>query len=106
MDRSIDSGNRPSSSRKKAAEFLSAIMALLYLPTYFFRKARKEPFKESVFDQSGGVIVGAAVTVIDVARGVTQALDNGWCRQICGVKPYAWHLHGASGSQRLPNRGA
>src|SRR5580704_3057588 len=67
---------RLSSSPKKAAEFLSAIIALVLISAPLFSQGAQGTIQGGVFDQSGGAIAGAAVTVIDVARGVTQTLTT------------------------------
>ncbi len=41
-----------------------------------FSQTSQGTIQGGVFDQSGGVIVGASVSVIDVARGVTRALTT------------------------------
>ena len=68
--------SRPSTAARRAAEFLAAIVALAVISLPLFSQGAQGTIQGSVFDQSGGVIVGAAVTVIDVARGVTQTLTT------------------------------
>ena len=71
-----------------------------------FRKAVKAPFREECFDQCGGVVAGATVTVIDVARGVTRDLIADDAGAVCGCQPESRHLYGPRQRQRLPNGGA
>ena len=60
---------------KKAKPLLLAMLGLLaYLP--LFSQGSQGTIQGGVFDQSGGAIAGAAVVVIDVARGVTRALTT------------------------------
>ena len=68
--------SRPSTTVRRAAEFLSVIVALVAISCPLFSQGAQGTIQGSVFDQSGGAIVGAAVTVIDVARGVTQTLTT------------------------------
>src|SRR5690242_19784619 len=58
----------------RAAQILGCTIALglVYLP--LFSQTSQGTIQGGVFDQSGGAIVGATVTVVDVARGLTRAL--------------------------------
>ena len=49
-------------------------MALLLFCVPLFSQANQGTIQGGVFDQSGGAIAGAMVTVTDVARGVTRNL--------------------------------
>lgn len=63
-----------SSSVKKALELLSLIALLLLVTPHLFSQAAVGTILGGVFDSSGGVIAGAKVTIIDVARGTTREL--------------------------------
>ncbi len=58
------------STVKTAAQLLSVILGLLVFSVPLFSQGSQGTIQGSVFDQSGGAIAGATVTVIDVARGV------------------------------------
>lgn len=62
------------SSVKQAVQLLlaSTVLLLIWLP--LFSQATQGTIQGTVQDQTGGIIAGATVTVIDVARGVTRAL--------------------------------
>jgi hypothetical protein len=51
-------------------------VALVVISLPLFSQGAQGTIQGSVFDQSGGAIAGAAVAVIDVARGVTRALTT------------------------------
>ena len=55
-------------------QLLPWIFAGLLVSIPAFSQATQGTIQGGVFDQSGGAIAGANVTVIDVARGVTRAL--------------------------------
>ncbi len=67
---------RSSSTIKKAAVLLSAIMALLAASLPLFSQAAVGTILGGVFDSSGGAIAGAQVTIIDVARGTMRTLTT------------------------------
>src|SRR5579872_7205732 len=78
-------GEKHSSSEVKGAlrsilpgtkQLTLAILALLLVSLPVFPQANQGTIQGSVFDQTGGAIVGATVTVIDVARGVTRTLTS------------------------------
>ena len=73
MDHSTYKGNRSSSTAKRAAEFVAAVLVLVVISLPLFSQGAQGTIQGAVFDQSGGAIAGAAVSVIDVARGVTKA---------------------------------
>jgi hypothetical protein len=52
----------------------TALLFLISLP--LFSQANQGTIQGGIFDQTGGAIVGATVSVIDVARGVTRALTT------------------------------
>jgi len=57
-----------------AVRLLGTAIFLFSVSLPLFSQANQGTIQGAVFDQSGGVVAGAAVTVIDVARGVTRAL--------------------------------
>src|SRR2546423_3990762 len=59
---------------KRAGQALGAVLALLLLSLPLFSQGNQGTIQGGVFDQSGGAIAGATITVIDVARGVARAL--------------------------------
>lgn len=65
----------------KAGRLLSSgfglLLSLLFIASPAFSQAANQgQIQGGVFDQSGGVIVGAMVTVTDVARGVSRTLTT------------------------------
>lgn len=61
---------------KNAARLSAAFLALFLLCLPLFSQTSQGTLGGGVFDQTGGAIVGATVTVIDVSRGVTRALTT------------------------------
>jgi Carboxypeptidase regulatory-like domain len=55
-------------------QIVAATMVLLFVCLPLFSQPSQSSIQGSVSDQSGGIIAGATVTVIDVARGSTRAL--------------------------------
>src|SRR6478609_489450 len=68
------SRGRVYSSLAKPVQLLLATTALLLAWLPLFSQTTQGMIQGAVTDQSGGVISGATVSVIDVARGVTRAL--------------------------------
>jgi Carboxypeptidase regulatory-like domain len=68
------SGIQVPANFKPTAQVLGAMMALLLACGPLFSQANQGTIQGGVFDQSGGAIVGAMVTVTDVARGITRNL--------------------------------
>src|SRR5438067_7149680 len=58
----------------EARRVLLATAALLLVSLPLFSQSNQGTIQGGVFDQTGGAIAGATVTVIDVARGVTRSL--------------------------------
>jgi hypothetical protein len=70
-------GNRPSSAwLGKAIQLLTVAVAVLVLCVPAFSQGNAGRILGSVFDQSGGTIAGATVTVVDVDRGVNRTLTT------------------------------
>jgi hypothetical protein len=63
-------------STKRIPQLLGTTLLLLVISLPLFSQGNQGAIMGGVFDQTGGAIAGAAVTVIDVARGVTRALTT------------------------------
>src|SRR5579863_7951836 len=63
---------------KFAVSLLGVLLGIFLISLPAFSQASQGTIQGAVFDQTGGVIPGAMVSVIDVARGVTRSLitDN------------------------------
>lgn len=66
-----------------AASFFAFLLAVFAIPT--FSQGVQGTIQGGVFDQSGGAIAGAMVTVTDVARGVAKALTTDTAGQYVAV---------------------
>jgi hypothetical protein len=73
------------SNAKKLMQVLGATIVCLLSCLPVFSQANQGNIQGGVFDQSGGAIVGATVTVIDVARGITRALTTDSAGQYVAV---------------------
>jgi len=60
----------------KAVQALAAGMALFLVCVPLFSQGNQGTIQGGVFDQSGGAVAGATVSVVDVARGGTRALTT------------------------------
>src|SRR5487761_2181072 len=60
----------------KTIKFLTVAFGVLLLCLPAFSQGNAGRILGSVFDQSGGVVAGATVTVTDTARGVTRTLTT------------------------------
>ena len=60
----------------RAIRVLGASLGLLLLSLPVFSQTNQGTIQGSVFDQSGGAIAGATVTIVDVARGVSRLLTS------------------------------
>src|SRR5580700_2821978 len=69
-------GERVCTGTKKILQLLVTIVALFVASVSLFSQANQGVIQGAVFDQTGGAIVGATVTVLDVARGVTRSLTT------------------------------
>lgn len=65
-----------SSKTRKTLQVLVASLALLSISLPAFSQANQGTIQGSVFDQTGGAIAGATVTITDVARGVSRTLTS------------------------------
>src|SRR5579863_10484462 len=61
---------------KNTSKFLTVAFALLLLCLPAFSQGNAGRIMGTVTDQSGGVVAGATVTVIDTARGVSRTLTS------------------------------
>jgi hypothetical protein len=61
---------------KGVVSLLAALLGIFLISVSAFSQAGQGTIQGGVFDQTGGVIAGATVSVIDVARGVTRALTT------------------------------
>jgi len=59
---------------RKTAQWLGAVMSVSLLCLPLFSQTSQGIIHGGVFDQSGGAVAGAKVTVTDVARGVSRSL--------------------------------
>jgi hypothetical protein len=60
---------------KGAVLLLAALLGIFLISLSAFSQAQGN-IQGTVFDQTGGVIPGAAITVLDVARGVSRPLTT------------------------------
>ena len=60
----------------KAIQLLGGVLLILLLSVPAFSQGSAGRILGTVTDQSGGVVAGATVTVIDTARGVTRTLTS------------------------------
>src|SRR3954465_4952606 len=68
--------NRASNAAKRAVGILSMVTLLAVVSLPLFSQSAVGTILGGVFDSTGGAIVGAKVTIIDVARGTTRALTT------------------------------
>src|ERR1700736_6492021 len=61
---------------QKAFRVVGASFGLLLFALPLFSQANQGTIQGGVFDQTGGAIAGATVTIIDVARGVSRPLTT------------------------------
>ena len=75
MSISVRARKRACAYLRLLAQILASAMALLLISLPLFSQASQGTIEGGVFDQTGGAVAGASVTVIDVARGVTRTLN-------------------------------
>lgn len=88
----------------KVSRLALVVFALLLVSLPAFPQANQGTIQGSVFDQTGGAIVGATVAVIDVARGVTRTLttDSAGAYVAPNLIPGTYTVNGtATGFQKL-----
>ena len=66
------SSENPLQFKVKVVSALGATLVLFLVCLSAFSQSNQGTIQGGVFDQTGGAIAGAAVTVIDVARGLTR----------------------------------
>jgi hypothetical protein len=71
----MSSSHRYESVLKCAVSLVGALLGTFLISVCAFSQAQGN-IQGTVFDQTGGVIPGAAVTVLDVARGVSRPLTT------------------------------
>jgi carboxypeptidase family protein len=104
MNRFACSLRRSRIAVKKAAGVLTVIAALLAFSVPLFSQGAQGTIQGGVFDQTGGAIVGAKVTIIDVARGTTRELTTDASGQYIapGLLPGTYTVRaGATGFETL-----
>lgn len=72
----LASRGRVCTSIRNILQLLGATLVLLLISLPVFSQSNQGAIQGGVFDQTGGAIAGASVSVIDVARGVTRALTT------------------------------
>ena len=66
----------PENAVRKAVWVLIVMFAVVVIPLPVLSQSSQGTIQGAVFDQTGGAIPGATVSVIDVARGVSRALTT------------------------------
>src|SRR3954470_12536749 len=61
---------------KRVAAVFVAVVALLFVSLPAFSQGSQGAIQGGVFDQTGGALVGAKVSVVDTARGTTRNLTT------------------------------
>jgi hypothetical protein len=59
-----------------ASPLLTALLGIFLIPLSAFSQGNQGTIEGGIFDQTGGAIAGAMVTVTDVARGVSRSLTT------------------------------
>ena len=72
----MSSLNSTNSWCKKAIQLLGGMLVVLLICVPAFSQGNTGRILGSVYDQSGGTVAGATVTVIDTERGVTRTLTT------------------------------
>ena len=91
---------------RKAGCAATAMLAVLLLCSAAFPQANQGTIQGSVFDQTGGALVGAKVTVIDVDRGVTRNLLSDSAGAYVAPNLNPGNVHGSGGSKWVSDVGA
>ena len=63
-------------TKRKALRVLGLLIAVFVISGPLLSQTSEGTIQGAVSDQTGGVIAGTTVTVVDVARGVTRALTT------------------------------
>ena len=99
-----DRFSNPLKHLKKSARLLLATLAAFLICLPAFSQGVQGTIQGGVFDQSGGAIAGAAVTVTDVARGVTRSFSVAdGAGQYVATNPQPGLIHGGGSVQGLQN---
>jgi hypothetical protein len=69
-------GKAAPNAARKALRVLSVMLAVFLISLPVLSQSSQGTIQGAIFDQTGGAIPGAGVTVIDVARGVTRTLTT------------------------------
>ena len=77
---------------KNSVWLLAAIFALFFVCPPLFSQTSQGTIQGAVFDQSGGAIAGATVTVTDVARGVARTLTTDSAGAVRSHEPESRHV--------------
>ena len=85
---------------KRAVALPGIAIALLFVCANLFSQTNQGTIQGAVFDQSGGAIAGATVSVIDVARGVSRALTTDGAGQYIANDLNPGTYHSAGGGER------
>ena len=91
-------------SFRKVFQALAAILGVLLLSLPLASQGNQGTIQGTVFDQSGGAIAGATVTVVDTARGISRSLttDSAGAYVAVNLIPGAYVVRGeAKGFQAL-----
>jgi hypothetical protein len=93
---------------KKAAQVLGGVFAVLLLSLPAFSQGSSGRILGTVTDQSGGVVSGATVSVIDTDRGITRTLttDDAGAYNAPNLTPGNYTVRGeAKGFKRIERQG-
>ena len=71
------------SSARKIRRALVATICLFLLSLPLCAQVQTGRISGAVTDQTGGAVIGATVTVTDVARGVSRPPDHGCVGSVC-----------------------
>ena len=91
-------------SIRKAVQFLGVAVAVLLISVPVFPQGSQGTIQGGVFDQTGGAIAGATVTIIDPARGSSKVLttDNAGAYNSQNLTPGTYTVRGeAKGFQTV-----
>jgi hypothetical protein len=91
-------------SIRKAVQLLGVVVAVLLISLPVFPQGSQGTIQGSVFDQTGGAVAGATVTIIDPARGSSKVLttDSAGAYNSQNLTPGAYTVRGeAKGFQTV-----
>ena len=97
------SANSPTSGKasetpRAVAHVMSAVLAVLLISLAAGAQTSQGTIQGAIFDQTGGAIPGATVTVTDVARGITRSLTTDSAGEYVAVNltPGTYTVRGAA----------